>query len=279
MRLSRCLLSVLFFPLLCQAGFLSSLFRHDISVITDTDVTPTGAMWRHPSPDKPVYYVAVSLGFHEFGAAVAGDKIPEKSEMHKTIAKVLAKQGYLPATNKNPPSIVLLWAWGTLYPDKIEDLSDTGISRQTNLLTMRAFLGGSKVGLKTQEDFLPQILPPGLSHSDSNAEAIADAATDDLYVAIIAAFDCQALKAHKKVMLWKTKISCPGRGLALADTLPTMLAIAGPNIGKETSKPIWIDATDKYKADIKIGDPLFEGFIDSGKLPIMTKPSDGKAKR
>lgn len=40
----------------------------------------------------------------------------------------------------------------------------------------------------------------------------------------------------------------------MAETLPTMIEIATPHIGRETPTPVWIAATDKYKANVKIGD-------------------------
>ena len=59
----------------------------------------------------------------------------------------------------------------------------------------------------------------------------------------IAAYDFAAATRKEKVLLWTTKISCPSRGLALPETLPVMLALAGPNIGRETPKPVSVRAT------------------------------------
>ena len=85
-----------------------------MQVIGVSDTTPAGLLRRPASPANPIYYQAVSAGYREFGGIIAGEKIPPKDEVMKTIAKVLAKQGYLPGTNEHPPALILIWTWGTL---------------------------------------------------------------------------------------------------------------------------------------------------------------------
>ena len=104
---------------------------------------------------------------------------------------------------------------------------------------------------------------------DAGAQAINDAASDDLYIAAIAAYDFAAAERREKKLLWMTKISCPSRGLALPETLPAMLAIAGPNIGRETAKPVWVKATDQFKPEVKIGDPSVVEYLDTKQRPIF----------
>src|SRR5438445_70101 len=82
-----------------RAGVLDWLFpKHEVEVIAVTDMTPAGALRRPVTPANPVYYQAVSAGYRDFGGIIAGDKIPPKDAVMKTIAKVLAKKGYLPGT-------------------------------------------------------------------------------------------------------------------------------------------------------------------------------------
>ena len=125
------------------------------------------------------------------------------------------------------------------------------------------------VGLVSKErDPFPD-LTPGLLFMDAGAQAINDAASDDLYIAAIAAYDFAAAERREKKLLWMTKISCPSRGLALPETLPAMLAIAGPNIGRETAKPVWVKATDQFKPEVKIGDPSVVEYLDTKQRPIF----------
>src|SRR5262245_56963832 len=74
------------------AGVLEWLFpKHEVEVIAVTDMTPAGALRRPVTPANPVYYQAVSAGYRDFGGIIAGDKIPPKEAVMKTITKVLAK--------------------------------------------------------------------------------------------------------------------------------------------------------------------------------------------
>lgn len=254
------------------AGFWDSFLRRDVNVITVTDVTKEGESTARPTAEKPAYYIAVSLGFHDFGPAAAGERVPPSDAVIKHITKVLAKEHYMPATTKHPPTLLLLYAWGTLYPDKIPMLGNPDFEVQTNRNAMLRFLGGDKMGVvrKPEESFSESFMPRELAFYTADAQDIMDAAGDDLYVAAIVAYDYDMLINKKKKMpLWKTKISCPSTGLALDETLPTMLTIAGPNIGKDTPKPVWAAASEKFKADVQIGDPVVQEFLDSGNLPVI----------
>ena len=48
-----------------------------------------------------------------------------------------------------------------------------------------------------------------------------------------------------------------------------MLALAGPNIGRETAKPVAVRATDKFKPDVKIGDPSVVEYIDRAPNAVL----------
>jgi hypothetical protein len=69
-----------------------------------------------------------------------------------------------------------------------------------------------------------------------------------------------------------------------------MLALAGPYIGRETEKPVSIKATDKFKPDVKIGDPTVVEFMEKTPVPIVevtaparkstpASPADTKGKK
>ncbi len=254
---------------------------HDVEVITVTDVTPAGALQRAASPENPIYYMAVNAGYQDFGGIIAGDKIPAPKDMIRTTVRVLAKQGFLPADDQHHPAVLIIFAWGSLYPYRIPSLNPNLPSPQLNRYAMMRFLGGDKLGLvSTRPDpWLDQTFETGLTIRSASAEAIATAATDDLYVAVLAGYEFPIANPKHPVMLWKTKISCPARGLAMADTLPTMLKIAGPYIGRETAKPVWANASDRFKAHVEIGPATVEEYIESGQLPVLDSKPEAKKKR
>jgi hypothetical protein len=255
-----------------SAGILDWLLpKHDIQVITVTDTTPVGALRRLASPENPVFYLAVSAGFRDFGGIVAGEKAPPKEVVNETMKKVLAKQGYLPASNQNPPSLLLLWTWGTMNTDRMYSGNPDDIDgRQINQRQLMRFMGAYKLGLISKEpnSFASDTMMQGVLFRDVDQELIYDLSTEDLYVAAIAAYDFAAATRKEKVLLWTTKISCPSRGLAMPETLPVMLALAGPNIGRETPKPVSVRATDKFKGEVTIGDPIVIEYLENNKVPV-----------
>ena len=253
------------------ANLLDWLFpKAEVQVIAVTDTTPAGLLRRPVSTANPVYYMAVSAGYRDFGGVIAGDKIPPKDEVFKTIAKVLAKQGYLPATGEKPASLLLFWTWGTMNTDRMVML-DGEEGPQTNRRQLLRFMGAYKLGLisKDRSGFQDEMAMTGVLFRDADQDLLYDLASEDLYVAAISAYDFAAATRKEKVLLWTTKISCPSRGLAMNETLPVMLTLAGPHIGRETDKPVSLKATDKLKPEVKIGDPSVVEYMEKTKVPVM----------
>jgi hypothetical protein len=246
-------------------------------VITATDVTPAGALRGPASPDHPVYYVAVSAGYRDFGGIIAGDKLPKSRDMVRTVALVLAKQGYLPADDQHPPTQCIIFSWGTLYPMMFSDYPwNLNLpARQTNRTAMLRFLGGDKLGLVSEhpDPWIDSMLLPGLTRFNPSAEAIASAARADLYAIMLAGYAFPVARPGRPQLLWRTKVSCPAAGLVLADTLPTMMSIAGPYIGRDTKAPVWVNASEKFRPEVRIGDLKVEEYIDSGQMPIFDRES------
>lgn len=254
------------------AGILDWLLpKHDVQVITVTDTTPVGALRRPASPSNPIYYTAVNVGYRDFGGIIAGEKIPDKEAVVKTIATVLAKQGFLPATEAHPATILLLWTWGTMNTDRMYMSGDDTEGRQVNRRQLMRFMGAYKLGMisKDRSGFQDDLYTAGLLFRDADSELIADLATEDLYVAAISAYDHAAALRQEKVLLWTTKISCPSRGLSMPETLPVMLTLAGPHIGRETARPVHVTAADKLKPDVKIGDPTVVEYMENTPLPVI----------
>ena len=283
----RALFSVLVlcwaFPPTASAGTILDLLRllptNQLEVVTVTDTTRNGALLRPATPANPVFYVAVSAGCHDLGGLILGDKLPTTQEVTDTITKVLAKQGYLPATDLHPPTLLLLWTWGTMNRETNNDLDYGGM--QINRGQMLHFLGGYKVGLggRTPNTLQEDLLQPGLFAARNDAQMLYDLAGNNLYIAVIAAYDYQALVRKESKLLWKTKIGCPSRGHWMPELLPSMLAIAGPNIGRETAKPVVITATDKFKPDVEIGNPTVVEYLGSGNLPVIDATKETASKQ
>ena len=255
-------------PVLSSAGILDYLLpRNDLEAITVTDMTPAGSLRRSPTPQQPVYFLAISNGYMDLGGIKAGERPVSREVVDKTVLLALAKQGYLPATTEHEPEIALVWVWGTLNA-KASPLNIG--STPLNHGQLVRFLGGEKLGFASrQNDFFPELsLPMGLLPGGDLGRLL-DVAKDDLYIAVICAFDLEMSPTKEPVMLWHTRISSPARGFWLPDALPAMLAIASPYIGRETTKPVWVQATEKFRPDIQLGDPKLVEYIERNDPPVI----------
>lgn len=257
-----------------QAGFFA---ERELEVITTTDVSPEGALLPEPSPENPAYYVAFDFGLKDLGGIIAGDKIPPNKEINDILRKVLSKRGYLPASNKNDPTRILTWFWGTFYVQRFQGGDVSMPSQQINRSGMLRFMGGEKLGLREASSGLhiPELESiAGLSVHGADKERFLEAAKDDLYVIAVACYDYEEfVKSRNLKLLWVTKIATPSRGFVLADTLPTMAIIAGPNLGRETPTPVWVSADEKFKADVILGEAQ---VIESDVKLEKKKQSDAK---
>jgi len=261
------------------AGVIRWLWeRDDIQVITVTDTTPAGERCPPASTAHPVYYFPVSAGFRDFGGIIAGEKEPPKEMVYRTMAKVLAKYGYLPAAPQHPPTQILVWTWGTMNADHISYSGYNLLSRQINQGQLMRFMGAYKLGMISREPspLDADLLMPGLLIRGADRDLLYTLSTDSLYVVAIAAYDFAAAARQEKVHLWTTKISCPSRGFYLPEALPVMMTLAGPNIGRETAVPVAVRATEKFKPEVIIGDPTVLEYLTSTPIPVTELNAPGK---
>lgn len=249
---------------------------HDLEAITVTEFTPAGQQRRLPSPTAPIYYVAVSAGYRDFGGIMAGEHMIARQTANQTMLKALAKQGYLPAGPNQRPDLVLVWTWGTLNAERPLTF-DTGYRPQINKQQILRFLGGDKLGLTSRytEPFPELTLSPGLSYLGGDAEKYLDAAEDNYFVAVISAYDVHLTDLKHAQLLWNTRVSCPSRGFWLPEAFPGMIAIAAPYIGRETDKPVWIRAADHFKPEVKLGDLKVVEYLENNRTAVIDAGPSG----
>ena len=258
-------------PLVSRANVLDYLMgRHSLETVTVTDITPAGHSLRQPDPEHPLYYTGVSGGYYDLGGIKAGEKPIDRKTVDSTMLKILAKQGYLPAAPGQRPDVILAWSWGTLNPETFQDGS-TYTLRVVNEGQIIRFLGGAKLGLgsRTSSLFPELTLQAGLLPLSGSAQQLLDASKDDLYVATISAYSVDLRDSKHAELLWNTRISAPSRGFWLPEALPTMLAIATPYVGRDTSAPVWIRATDKFKPEIHLGDMRVVEYLEKTPATVV----------
>ena len=228
-------------------------FHYWGDVVVATDTTPEGRKITPPSPEHPVYYKGASLGC-KLGF-VSGDLLPDVDQVNKFVAAVLAKQGYLGATEgKHEPTLFLVLQWGSLQPG-YDDLSwflgynpdnDVAAPTAVNMLGAEVF----------RRDFRSREM-----------QTIIDYAGGPLYGIIVTAFEFKSASTSKPIAYWQTRISLPTPGKSMARALPTMIRAAGPVIGIPSNGPVLADADDLRGGHVELGDIEVIGVLPDHEVP------------
>jgi hypothetical protein len=251
---------VLLLGLLPAAGFAGSNFvsrflERDVQVITVTDVAPAGKSLRVPTRAKPMYYEALVIGYSDVGRTIANLNPPKKDDMVKLIMKLLADQGYFPATPKHAPEVLLSFEWGTLNGQPA---------------TAMQFMGGGKLDVLWELDSISiHNASRWLTRDIRSPEAsfVVECSYSDLYIISIGAYDEEKAKNGHIVQLWQTKVSCPAAGLDMGQSLKQMARQAAPYFGRETSRPVWTSAPER-QGQVDIRELRVMEAINTSQLPI-----------
>jgi hypothetical protein len=232
--------------------------ERDINIVAD--LTDAGRQVARPSRDHPVYFVPVVVGFQEGGDLHAGDKSPPpKSAVLLKLTQALAAQGYLSVGAKTPePSLLLTFSWGALNPateysqvevpslDPDQAPTTTEVKSVANAPVMAALVAGN-----TRRN-LPQV-PAHMTNVD--LDAIREAMSDDRYFVTLVAFDWPSVKAHRKVILWSTKMSVRAQGLTLAEVVPALIKSGEAFFGRETLRPEHLAMPVTPEGRVEVGTP------------------------
>lgn len=235
------------------ADFFSTLFPHDIDVITVTDVTEAGRAYPQATPAKPVYYKIIDLGQESFGRSWAGESVPDRRVARKWLMNAMAGQGYRLADEQHPPAQLLVFAWGLGGPGP----------------TALKFLGGEKADLLWENEqygglLNPRVLLRGMQRTGITGK-IWDFSQSNLFFGLVRSYTMDSETAPTVTMLWETRFGCPADGLSINNAMPLMIKAAAINFGRETKMPVGLNATD-----------VFGGHVDIGELKVLgTTPAPG----
>lgn len=238
-----------------SAGFWSKVLSHDVDVITVTDMTEAGQAYPNATPANPVYYMIIDVGERPFGRTWAGEKIPGHRTALKWMMGALAEQGYRLADEQHPPTQLLVYGWGMMQ----------GGPERPAL----KFLGGDKVDLMWEQDQIGGFINARVLLRNMQRVGITgkvwDLAESDLFLGIVRSFSMDSLKGPKTTLLWETRFACPALGLYLDTTMPLMIKAAAVNLGRETNKPVNLNATDAFKGHVDLGELKILGTAETEK--------------
>ena len=256
-------------------GLVDHFLHKEVDVISVTDMTDAGRAYRIPTPAQPVRYKLVYVGQINFGRGWAGETLPTKQKTIEWIMAALKNQGYVVADELHPPEQLFVFGWGMLAGGQ----SRPGLK----------FLGGEKVDLMwEQEGFNGETFNPLLTGARvftrnlkrmGVAGKVWDFSESPLFMGVVRSFSIEAVDEKKGlVQLWETRFGCPATGLAFNETMPLLIAAAAPSFGRETLKPVSINASDIYDSGVNLRELEILGEAEGGptKAGENLAPESGK---
>ncbi len=270
-----------------------------------TEMTPAGKTVPPPTSDHPAYYIIQSGGRHDEGYHFAEGQPPTEAALHAVIGRVLAAQSYQPAKDGHPPSLMLLYHWGSCslrenQPE--EDADGTETINSDALLAAAKLTGGEKfaqdlfTALREQQnqnqykesldrmeaalratgmDVHLSVPPPEFAQSaraftnrDDHTRQLIEQTTGNFYYVVVSAYDYTAAASNRRLLLWRTRMTVVANGVAMADSLPALLVSAGKYFGQDMSESALLSRR------------LSEGRIKLGELEIkeyLPNPAEKKA--
>ena len=204
-------------------------------MVVVAETSAEGAKLTRPTSDQPAYYVAFDEGYREAGDPVANEKPPTAAAVARALRQTLAAEGYRPATSQTPPSLLVIYHWGSLNRDSLAIQS--GVKIDPNLKARLALVAGGKYAHRIEDEFTQlqlarELHTPLRGNLTNREQELLELAQDGRYFVIVSAYDYAALSRHETRLLWRTKMSASDPGVALAAALPALIQGGGPYFGR-----------------------------------------------
>jgi hypothetical protein len=193
-------------------------------------LTPEGRKVKPPADGKPVYYWPLIVGYIERGPGQAGTKPPTEKSVMAPLLKVLAKEGYLPATKESGvPSLLLVIGWGAIHPNILQPVGaeDADEGLVINKQEMLSILGGHTINFFAED-------------LDTDA-LMAETKTDRYFVSVLA-YDFKAATQREKRLLWRTNMSVHSGGIEFEEIAASMILRGSTLFGRHSDRPTWVTA-------------------------------------
>lgn len=259
----------------------------DMTVITE--VTDHGKKLPPVSPQVPAYYVFQSAGYHVVGEPVSGKSLAS-SEVEVVLRQSLATHGYLPAMTGHPPTLMIVYFWGAHNLFDQEDPALSAAQWTNNILDRAALAGGEKFAAELSKaiDQSDAIAAASSSHFPGTAsdgsptlgaaqgvavmnarmdpvrlftqqsaknEFLVDQAESDCYYVVASAYDFASVGTQVKQLLWRTRMTVNALGVSQPQSLPKLIASAGPYFGKEMTEAEVLMEHAVPEGKVQIGTP------------------------
>lgn len=285
-------------------GFVFSLFpkslqknpRLEFNIMTE--MTAEGRKVMPPTKQNPVYYVAQAGG--PFNAGVGADydvKPPPPEKLQLMMERALAEGGYLPTDGTAiPASLAVIYHWGShsFQPPadmEGEDADGNPIVTQAipevvlrkALLDRAMLLGGAKFtaevarAMQELDQAVSQIGNPfdRLRTRSPDMERLVDELFSSSFFVVASAYDYAALAKGQRRLLWRTKMTVNALGVNMVESIPPLIASAGPYMGRETKDPVVLAKRISREGKVEVGTPT----VVQDPSPTGAKPPDSSSSK
>ena len=264
------------------------------------DMTEAGRKIARPTPDKPAYYLPISVGYKAFGYAHHFQRPPPNEwDIQHALAIALYQQGYQLMSKQRHPSLVLMFWWGYMAPQDLAVGRDEANLAKVGAIPAGAQWGGGSGGpagegagysLTSQvpatatssgyTNALPsfslgvqnldekQMLSLVAGNTVDDHQKYPDPRLDEViqmtsaprYYILVSAFDFQSWLNHKPVLLWRAHVSTELWGHYLDQVAGALINSAAPFFGRETRAPQFLSAQVTPLARVIVGTPVVKEY-------------------
>jgi hypothetical protein len=224
-----------------SGGFIFTLLpkafqkNPELEMTVFTEFTDAGRELPLPSPAHPAYYVLHVSGLQERGAPVVLSVFPPPAYLAQLLQRSLQANGYLPAPESSAaPSLALFYLWGA-HMRLDPDLAAMFPALAGQHLIERARLVG---GRTYQRQILNERLYGRTIFANSSKREYLDfQASNDLFYAVVSAYDFAALAKGQHRLLWRTYMTVNAQGVNMGESLPPLIVTAAPYFGRAMTEP------------------------------------------
>ena len=156
----------------------------DMTVFSER--TNYGRTLREATPAEPVYYVSEDKGYKPMGA-VPAERPPMPAEVDRMLRHSLADQGFLLAEDEaHPPSLVLIFFWGSHSAVDREDAAKFPELAQKGVIERAMLVGGRELAQKYREEYQYGLRP--IIFLSAKEDCIRRQSVSDIYYVVVSAY-------------------------------------------------------------------------------------------
>ena len=259
-----------------------------------TEMSEEGKKLPLPSPAHPVYYAAKSAGFKMLaGRDALGEQPPTAAEIEAVMARALAVNGYRPVAAGQPAALLIIYHWGmhSLLDQGSEEVegSATPDLGHANLLSRAALVGGAKFAAELKRALAQQdsddeamtYVNVGVGHygplrafteRDAKTRQLYEESQAPCYYVVVSAYDYAAAAHGEHKLLWRSKLTVEANGVAMADTLPMLIANGAQYLGHDMPEPATMTKPLTREGHTRLGPMKVEEYLEKNPVPETPPP-------